>query len=127
MRALGFLDEYNFYLMHDDHDLHCRALTQHGWLASWVWSPFESKVAEGGVRLNRGRTNKTAHELQFVAARRGRSNGAECYHPSRPGADARQKAYAEALASRGVESERSWPLKTLRGCGTAADLEWTDA
>ena len=27
----------------------------------------------------------------------------------------------------GVESERSWPLKTLRGCGTAADLEWTDA
>lgn len=68
---LGYLDEYNYRLMNDDHDFHCRALLDRGWVTGQVWIVMETKTGEGGVRINR-RIKRSPYDASFIQGRRRR-------------------------------------------------------
>lgn len=49
-RQLGFLDEENYWLGDDEHDLNFRAYAAHGWIAGFRPIDFESPLEIGGSR-----------------------------------------------------------------------------
>ena len=52
-KQLGYLDELNYMLANDDHDFHCRAFLEKGWVTGHIWVRFFTNLKEGGVRLSR--------------------------------------------------------------------------
>jgi len=89
--TLGYLDEYNYRIMNDDHDFHCRAALERGWVTGHLAVGFSVNVAEGGVRVNKKRA-KPPYERQFIAARAARYNGRDCFR-------ARKAEYVAAVAN----------------------------
>jgi glycosyltransferase involved in cell wall biosynthesis len=70
VRALGYLDEQNFYLDNSDHDLIARAWLEKRWVCGYVPINFLAPVAEGSMRKPRDPLNTL-----FIDLRRKRSNG----------------------------------------------------
>jgi len=59
--ALGLLDERNYFLGNDDHDLHARAITK-GLHCAYVPMRFDSPLAVGSTRQERGGQNLEAYK-----------------------------------------------------------------
>jgi glycosyltransferase involved in cell wall biosynthesis len=70
VKALGYLDEQNFYLDNSDHDLFVRAWVQKGWVCGYVPIHFDSPLADGSTRKPRDPLNERFYQL-----RKSRSNG----------------------------------------------------
>jgi glycosyltransferase involved in cell wall biosynthesis len=70
VKALGYLDEQNFYLDNSDHDLFARAWADKKWICGYVPIHFDSPIAEGSTRKPRDPLN-----TRFLSLRRERSNG----------------------------------------------------
>ena len=70
VKALGYLDEQNFYLDNSDHDLFARAWADKKWICGYVPIHFDSPIAEGSTRKPRDALN-----AKFLDMRKERSNG----------------------------------------------------
>eukprot|EP00038_Savillea_parva_P011494 m.197907 g.197907 ORF g.197907 m.197907 type:complete len:564 (+) comp20269_c0_seq1:213-1904(+) len=103
VKSLGYLDEWNYHMMNDDHDFHCRAALDRQWVTGFVSVGFHTNVAEGGVRVNRKRT-KPAYERHFIAARKKRYNKKDCFR-------ARKKEYIRAVQNGSVVVSGERPLR----------------
>lgn len=106
LKTLGYLDEMNYRIMNDDHDLHCRAALDHRWVTGHVEVGFSVNVAEGGVRVNKKR-EKPPYERHFIHSRAKRYNRRDCYR-------ARKAEYMEGVRNGTVVSEGVRPLQSLR-------------
>eukprot|EP00040_Diaphanoeca_grandis_P020313 m.108043 g.108043 ORF g.108043 m.108043 type:complete len:539 (+) comp27842_c0_seq1:245-1861(+) len=78
VQQLGYLDEYNIRMFNDDHDLHCRAFLDQGWVTGYTSIGFYVNINEGGVRQNRQRS-KSDYETFFTKTRNGRKNKKDCF------------------------------------------------
>lgn len=70
LKELGYLDEANFVLGNDDHDLMVRARASKGWICGYVPIEFMSPLRWGTTRKVR-----SAMDSEFLDLRRKRSNG----------------------------------------------------
>jgi glycosyltransferase involved in cell wall biosynthesis len=104
LAEIGYLDEWNYRIFNDDHDLHCRAALDRGWVTGHVPIGFTLNLSEGGVRINKKR-QKPAYEIEFIAARNARYNRRDCFR-------ARKKEYIEAVKNGSVVTSGARPLGT---------------
>jgi len=70
LKELGYLDEWNFVLGDDDHDLNIRAKLFKNWVCGYVPIEFRSLLAEGSTRKPMNEANK-----QYLEIRRNRGDG----------------------------------------------------
>jgi len=70
LQALDYLDEQNFVLGDDDHDLNIRAKIKYGWVCGYVPIEIKSNLKEGSTRKNRDKKNTDVLKL-----RQSQSNG----------------------------------------------------
>jgi glycosyltransferase involved in cell wall biosynthesis len=70
LESLGYLDEYNFVLGDDDHDLNIRANLFKNWVCGYVPIEFISLLSEGSTRKPMDENNK-----QYLEIRRNRGDG----------------------------------------------------
>lgn len=69
VKQLGYMDEWNFYLGNDDHDLNARAWVQHGWVAGYTPVEVIAPMYLGTSRLH---PNRSAEERAFLEIRKKR-------------------------------------------------------
>lgn len=69
LKSIGYLDEQNYWLGDDDHDLMVRAALK-GWLCGFVAIEFLSPMANGSTKKPRSVADQTVFDL-----RKARSNG----------------------------------------------------
>ncbi len=65
---LGFLDEQNFWLGDDEHDLMARAAAR-GWVCGYIPMEFFSPLADGSTRKPRSPANQTVYDARAARAR----------------------------------------------------------
>jgi glycosyltransferase involved in cell wall biosynthesis len=70
LKKCRYLDEQNFVLGDDDHDLFCRAYNQFGYKCGYVSIEFNSPLKDGSTRKEMDKINK-----YILNERRNRSNG----------------------------------------------------
>ena len=65
LQELGYLNERQFFLANDDHDLCKRAAQKHGWRAGFVPGiHYESNLADGSTRKQRTPSQKMIHKTR---------------------------------------------------------------
>ncbi len=64
IREMGYLDEANFFLGNDDHDLFARAYSQKKWRCGYLPIEFESPSEDGSTRKKRNELNQTIFKLR---------------------------------------------------------------
>jgi len=62
LKTLKYLDEVNFFLENDEHDLFARAYVEHGWLCGYVPIDFISLIENGTTRKKRDALNQEYYE-----------------------------------------------------------------
>lgn len=62
LKTLKYLDEVNFFLENDEHDLFARAYVEHGWLCGYVPMDFISLIENGTTRKKRDALNQEYYE-----------------------------------------------------------------
>lgn len=73
VKQLGYLDEQNFFMANDDHDLFARGWSQHNWVAGWYhinFTHYGHENVEG-----KKKPAKSIEETAFLQYRQARSDG----------------------------------------------------
>lgn len=64
LKVMGYLDETNFYLADDDHDLMARAFYQKKWVCGYFPIEFNSPIADGSQRKQSNEKNNKIREIK---------------------------------------------------------------
>jgi glycosyltransferase involved in cell wall biosynthesis len=72
VKALGYLDEVNYFLDNSDHDLFARAYLQKGWICGYVPLDVVSPLEDGSTRKPRDALNAAAYKERLISTRRGK-------------------------------------------------------
>ena len=73
IRTIGFLDEHNFYLADDDHNMALRAFTQYGWKSGHFQVNFSSPLQYGTTR-NSEKPVLSDSQTQYLRGRKDQIN-----------------------------------------------------
>jgi glycosyltransferase involved in cell wall biosynthesis len=71
VKALGYLDEANYFLDNSDHDLFARAFKKKGWVCGYVPIEFQSPLANGSTRKPRDALNQLFYNDYKVSKKGG--------------------------------------------------------
>ncbi len=107
LQFLGYLDELNYFLGDDDHDLFVRA-AQYGWRSSFVQIGVHAPLGRGSTRHNH---NRTPRDLKYMHLRRARMQGGAL-------------RILDRNAQQPWHEDRALPAHL--GCGTR-EMWWRDA